>query len=69
MPRVPLHHPPSFRRHPLTVGRVACKQGTWLAEAALNGGYQGVILCSSEYLEAEQAAKEVENAAALLGQY
>ncbi len=36
MPRVPLHHPPSFRRHPLTVGRVACKQGTWLAEAALN---------------------------------
>ena len=34
--RVPLHHPPSFRRHPLTVGRVACKQGTWLAEAALN---------------------------------
>lgn len=52
--------------------------GTWLlrdniialqAEAALNGGYQGVILYSSEYLEAEQAAKEVENAAALLGQY
>ncbi len=52
--------------------------GTWLlrdniialqAEAALNGGYQGVILYSSEYLEAEQTAKEVENAAALLGQY
>ena len=52
--------------------------GTWLlrdniialqAEAALNGGYQGVILYSSEYLKAEQAAKEVENAAALLGQY
>lgn len=52
--------------------------GTWLlrdniialqAEAALNGGYQGVILYSSEYLEAEQAAKEVENAAALLDQY
>lgn len=52
--------------------------GTWLlrdniialqAEGALNGGYQGVILYSSEYLEAEQAAKEVENAAALLGQY
>ena len=52
--------------------------GTWLlrdniialqAEAALNGGDQGVILYSSEYLEAEQAAKEVENAAALLGQY
>lgn len=52
--------------------------GTWLlrdniialqAETALNGGYQGVILYSSEYLEAEQAAKEVENAAALLGQY
>lgn len=52
--------------------------GTWLlrdniialqAEAALNGGYQGVILYSSGYLEAEQTAKEVENAAALLGQY
>ena len=50
--------------------------GTWLtrdniialqAEAALNAGYQGVILYSSEYLDAAQAAKELENAMAVLG--
>ena len=50
--------------------------GTWLtrdniialqAEAALNAGYQGVILYSSEYLDAAQAAKELENAMVVLG--
>ena len=54
----------------------AADGGTWLtrdniialqAEAALNAGYQGVILYSSEYLDAAQAAKELENAMAVLG--
>ena len=51
--------------------------GTWLgrddiialqAEAALEAGYQGVILYSSDYLNAQQAAKELENAMAVLGE-
>ena len=51
--------------------------GTWLgrddiialqAEAALEAGYQGVILYSSDYLNAQQAAKEPENAIAVLGE-
>lgn len=51
--------------------------GTWLgrddiialqAEAALDAGYQGVILYSSDYLNAEQTAREMENAMAVLGQ-
>ena len=51
--------------------------GTWLgrddiialqAEAALEAGYQGVILYSSDYLNAQQAAKELENAIAVLGE-
>ena len=51
--------------------------GTWLgrddiialqAEAALEAGYQGVILYSSDYLNAQQAAKELENAVAVLGE-
>lgn len=49
--------------------------GTWLlrdniialqAEAALEAGYQGVILYSSDYLDAEQTKKEMENAMAVL---
>ena len=49
--------------------------GTWLGrdniialqvEAALNSGYQGVILYSSDYLEGEQTAKEMQNAMAVL---
>lgn len=49
--------------------------GTWLlrdniialqAEAAFEAGYQGVILYSSDYLDAEQTKKEMENAMAVL---
>ena len=49
--------------------------GTWLGrdniialqvEAALNSGYQGVILYSSDYLDAQQTAKEMQNAMAVL---
>ena len=49
--------------------------GTWLgrdniialqAEAALAAGYQGVILYSSDYLDAQQTAKEMQNAMAVL---
>ena len=49
--------------------------GTWLgrddiialqAEAALDEGYQGVILYSSDYLEGERREKELENAMAVL---
>lgn len=48
--------------------------GTWLlrdniialqAEAALEAGYQGVILYSSDYLDAEQTAAEMKNAMAV----
>lgn len=48
--------------------------GTWLlrdniialqAEAALEAGYQGVILYSSDYLDAEQTATEMKNAMAV----
>ena len=48
--------------------------GTWLlrdniialqAEAALEAGYQGVILYSSDYLDAEQTAVEMKNAMAV----
>lgn len=50
--------------------------GTWLdrddiialqAEAALEAGYQGVILYSSDYLDADQTVKSVEKAMAVLG--
>ncbi|MGI6254018.1 MAG: glycoside hydrolase family 10 protein [Acutalibacter sp.] len=49
--------------------------GTWLgrddiialqAEAALDAGYEGVILYSSDYLSGEQTEKELENAMAVL---
>ena len=49
--------------------------GTWLlrdniialqAEAALEAGYQGVILYSSDYLDAQQTEKEMKNAMAVL---
>lgn len=49
--------------------------GTWLlrdniialqAEAALKAGYQGVILYSSDYLDAQQTEKEMKNAMAVL---
>lgn len=52
--------------------------GTWLsrddiialqAEAALQSGCQGVLLYSWEAFNSQQAAKELENAVALLGQY
>ncbi len=50
--------------------------GTWLgrddiialqAEAALEAGYQGVILYSSDYLDADQTAQSVEKAMAVFG--
>ena len=50
--------------------------GTWLgrddiialqAEAALEAGYQGVILYSSDYLDADQTAQSVEKAMAAFG--
>ena len=50
--------------------------GTWLdrddiialqAEAALEAGYQGVILYSSDYLDADQTVKSVEKAMTVLG--
>ena len=49
--------------------------GTWLlrdniialqAEAALEAGYQGVILYSSDYLDAQQTEKEMKNAMTVL---
>ena len=50
--------------------------GTWLgrddiialqAEAALEAGYQGIILYSSDYLDADQTAQSVEKAMAVFG--
>ena len=51
-------------------------EGTWLgqdniialqAEEALQAGCRGVILYSSDYLQAEQTAAELENATAVWG--